>query len=73
FRILWMDSFAHRKLLNSKKMYPTGRGHASDMTLPDHPVYNDDRVLEKIILTYLPKRFINNKTTLIRLNDHKNR
>lgn len=27
-------------------MYPTGRGHASDMTLPDHPVYNDDRVLE---------------------------
>ncbi|OCC31214.1 Uncharacterized protein GNX_0139 [Leptospira interrogans serovar Canicola] len=40
------DSFAHRKLLNSKKMYPTGRGHASDMTLPDHPVYNDDRVLE---------------------------
>ncbi len=40
------DSFAHRKLLNPKKMYPTGRGHASDMTLPDHPVYNDDRVVE---------------------------
>ncbi|WP_050553792.1 hypothetical protein [Leptospira santarosai] len=40
------DSSAHRKLLNPKKMYPTGRGHASDMTLPDHPVYNDDRVIE---------------------------
>ncbi|XDD49995.1 hypothetical protein AB3N59_16770 [Leptospira sp. WS92.C1] len=40
------DSFAHRKLRNSKKMYPTGRGHASDMTLPDQPVHSDSRVTE---------------------------
>ncbi|PJZ51906.1 hypothetical protein [Leptospira adleri] len=40
------DSFAHRKLYNSNKMYPTGRGHASDMTLPDHPVHSDNRVSE---------------------------
>ncbi|PJZ58572.1 hypothetical protein [Leptospira barantonii] len=38
------DSFAHRKLRNDKKMYPTGRGHASDMTLPDHPVHSMERV-----------------------------
>ncbi|MDV6236217.1 hypothetical protein CH379_011340 [Leptospira ellisii] len=40
------DSFAHRKLYNPRKMYPTGRGHASDMTLPDHPVHSDSRVTE---------------------------
>ncbi|MBW0432851.1 hypothetical protein [Leptospira yasudae] len=40
------DSFAHRKLRNDKKMYPTGRGHASDMTLPDHPVHSDSRVVD---------------------------
>lgn len=37
---LFGDSFAHRKLRNKNLMYPTGRGHASDLTIPDQVTYN---------------------------------
>ena len=38
------DSVAHRMLKNTEQMYPTGKGHAADFTLPDHPLgYGEQR------------------------------
>lgn len=37
------DSFAHRRMHNSKRMYPTGLGHMFDGSAPDIPFYSTAR------------------------------
>lgn len=39
------DSFAHRRIYNPKRMYPTGLGHLFDGVTPDLPLYSPGRVL----------------------------
>ena len=41
---LYGDSFAHTRIKNTTRMYPTGLGHFFDATTPDHPLSSTARL-----------------------------